>query len=88
MRISGTFIDIFNAAREHEAENHKHLPHNPVVRRVGNMWAIDSGLDPAEDCDLEISYEAFLGYWYEGLIDPLYSPSESDIENYISFVSE
>lgn len=88
MRTTGTFLDIFNAAREHEAENHEHLPHNAVVRRAGSKWMLDSGLDSSEDCDLEISYEAFLGYWYEGLIDPLYSPSESDIENYIDFVTE
>lgn len=88
MRTTGTFLDIFNAAREHESENQEHLPYNAVVRRSGSKWMLDSGLDSSEGCDLEISYEAFLGYWYDGLNDLAYTPGEADIENYISYVTE
>ena len=88
MRTSGTFKDVFEAVREHESENNKHLPHNPVVRREGSIWVLDSGLTPTEDCDLEISYEAFLGYWSEGLNDASYTPSEADIESYLSYAKE
>ena len=87
MRTSGTFIDVFTAAREHEAENNEHLPHNAVVRKQGDVWLLESGINSCEECDIEIQYEAFLGFWYEGLKDPSYAPSEIDIHDYLSSLS-
>ena len=84
MRTIGSFIDIFNASREHLSENNRHLPINAVIRRHGDFWFLESSLSPCEECDLQIEYEAFLGFWYEGLKDPSYAPSESDIMNYLS----
>jgi hypothetical protein len=85
MRTAGTFQDVFEAVRD-ESDG---LPHNPVIRREGDRWMLESALIPT-DGDFEQPLDDFLSWWHEGLTDPDYIPAESDIAAYVAacFASE
>jgi hypothetical protein len=81
MRTTGTFQDVYVAAREYAMENRSDCPMNPVIRRENEKWMLESGLEPT-DGDFEISLDVFDSYFYEGYKSD-YMPSESDVDDFI-----
>lgn len=68
MRITGTFSDIYAGAKSMATggDIYGGCPIDPVVRREGGKWMIESALEPrGEDNDFECSLEEFDSYFYE-----------------------
>lgn len=81
-RTQGTFQKIYDAAREFMADGHG-MPHDPVIRKCENgTWMLESGMESAEGCDFEISLDDFISYWWEGLNDPDWTPTEESISEF------
>ena len=63
-------------------------PINPVVRREGGKWMIESSLEPCgDDNDFECSLQAFANYFNE-TYESDYAPSDGDAEEFISTFEE
>lgn len=84
MRTVGRFIDVYNAVRE-LMEDNTHAQHDPVIRREGDRWMLESRLTPSSDADIEIPIESFVSWWYESL-KRSEQPTEQEISEYISQV--
>lgn len=82
MRTSGTFQDVYEAARQYEMAGRDDCPMDPVVRREEGKWMLESGLNSTEG-DFEVTLEAFDSWFYESYKDADYTPSESDIEEFV-----
>lgn len=84
MRTSGTFQAVYEAAKSYSngEEVYGGCPHNPVVRREGDVWMLESGLNSAEDADFEVTLEAFDNWFYEGYKSD-YTPSDEDIADFV-----
>lgn len=80
-RTQGTFQKIYEAAREFMADGHG-KPMDAVVRSCDGHWMLESGMDSADGCDFEISLDDFISYWWEGLNDPDWTPSEESISEF------
>jgi hypothetical protein len=81
MRTSGEFVKIYASARGYLTDP-THQPINPVVRLEGEIWMLESDLEPS-NCSIEIPLEAFQDYWYYAMQDAKYEPLNSDIEDFI-----
>ena len=81
MRITGTFQEIYAGAKNmaQGGDICGGCPIDPVVRREGGKWMIESALEPARggDNDFECRLDDFDGYFYEGYKTD-FTPSESD----------
>jgi hypothetical protein len=82
-RTQGTFQQVYEAAREFMADGHG-KPLDPVVRVEGETWMLESRMNSAEGCSFEISLDDFVSYWWEGLNDPEWTPSQFDIDEFIA----
>jgi hypothetical protein len=82
MRTSGKFQDVFNAAKNYMNNSDDDCPINPVVRREGDVWMLESSLEPT-DGDIEVTLDDFQSYWYESMQDD-YTPTDDDIEDYVN----
>jgi hypothetical protein len=85
MRTVGKFIDVYNAVRE-LMEDSTHSPRDPVIRREGDQWMLESKLTPSPDAEIEIPMESFVSWWYESLRRGE-QPTEQAISEYISQVA-
>jgi len=68
MRTQGTFQRVYEAARSYYngEDVYGGRPIDPVVRREGKTWMLESALSPeGEDCNFSCSLEDFDNYWYE-----------------------
>jgi len=83
MRTSGTFNDVYQAARDHHAEVEDTRPMDPVVRHRDGKWHLESGLGSAEGCDFQCDLEAWDNYFYESYKDVDFDPSESDEADFV-----
>ena len=89
MRTQGDFNKIYTAAREYLYESADDCPMNPVIRLEGDIWMLESELEPANDnCVFETTLDAFQNWWYEGMKDTQYIPSEIDIADFLAAHSE
>lgn len=72
-----TFLEIYEEAKDLCDGENPHSPHNPVVRYGHTRgWSIESDLSPADDdCIISVSLDDFESYFYEGFIDPSFTPS-------------
>lgn len=84
MRTSGTFLDVYRAAA---SDSDSDLPINPVIRREGDTWMLESALNPT-DGDIEVTLEEFCSYWYEGMMDSYYLPSDQDVAEWVSLIQQ
>jgi len=85
MRITGMFQDVYAAAKSlNQGETiYGGCPIDPVVRREGGKWMLESGMEPqGEDNDFECSLEAFDNYFYEDYKSD-YIPSDNDADDFI-----
>lgn len=84
MRTSGTFQEVYAAAKSYSngEEVYGGRPHDPVVRREGDKWMLESGLNSAEDADFEVTLEAFDSWFWEGYKSD-YTPSDADVEDFV-----
>jgi hypothetical protein len=83
MRTTGTFQTVYTTARNYtENENGEGCPMDPVVRREGGKWMIESAMEPT-DGDFEVTLEEFDSYFYESYKSD-FVPSESDIDDFIA----
>jgi len=79
MRTQGDFSLIFEAAAEHTEEEIDTTPHDAVVRKEGDIWMIESSIEPASDnCTLEVTLEVFQEHW-QLMIGDGSTPTERDI---------
>lgn len=97
MRTVGTFQDVYTAAKGYVRATTEELfvygrdllsanrrPMNAVVRREGDRWMLESGLNSGENADFEVTLEAFDSWFFEGYMgDDSYAPSESDIDDFV-----
>jgi len=81
MRTSGTFQDVYAAARDYYHGTVDGQPHDPVVRREGGDWMLESALETA-DADFECELDAFDSYFRDDYSDPGYSPSDADVDEF------
>ena len=82
MRTTGTFQDVYDSAKSYHLDTAGDgRPINPVVRREGEVWMLESGLH-SSDCDVEASLEAFDLWFLESYGYSDYSPSESDASDF------
>ena len=89
MRTSGTFQDVYEAAKHYSiGDEWGGKPSNPVIRRDDGRWMLESGLVPAQDADFEVTLEAFDSWYYEAYRDADYIPSQSDIDDFVSAHTE
>ncbi len=90
MRTTGTFQDVYRAAREYYTDDEavENCPMKPAVRRVGGEWRIESGIHDDPDAELEVTLEAFDSYFYEGYKDPDYTPSDSDVTEWVDLLAD
>lgn len=86
-RTQGTFQQVYEAAREFMADGHGR-PHDPVVRynESANTWALESRMTSIEDelWGFEISLDDFISYWWEGLNDPEWTPTDESISEFVN----
>lgn len=82
-RTQGTFQQVYEAAREFIADGHG-KPYDPVVRKCGDTWMLESKMNDADGCAFEIDLDNFTSYWWEGLNDPDWVPSEYDISEFVT----
>jgi len=80
MRTTGTFTDVYNAVRELQQDN-THSPSDPVIRREGNRWMLESRLEPTT-ADIEVSLDAFESWFYKMLKTDA-QPSAEDIIEFV-----
>ncbi len=79
MRTSGTFQDVYNAAKNYALGIEDDWPINPVIRCEDGTWMLESDLEPTYSA-IQITLEAFNIYFWESYkMD--YVPSEEDINN-------
>jgi len=84
MRTTGNFTDIYLAARDYSMITENDKPLNAVIRKEGDLWMLESGLEPT-DGDFEISLDHFDTYFWESYRDPEYTPSETDINDFMNY---
>lgn len=82
MRTVGTFEEIYAAARDFHHGDRSDMPMSPVVRLESGKWMIESELEPAQDCDFEISLAGFNDWFYE-MYNSSNIPSDSDISDFM-----
>ena len=83
MRTHGTFADVYRAARHLLLIDDSGMPHDPVVRLDNcGAWMLESALEPASDCVMEVSLEQFHTFWYDMLSDADYVPTAEDEEEF------
>lgn len=87
MRTSGTFQDVYKAARDHYFEGADTRPLNPVIRRENGRWMLESGINSKPDADLEVALESFDSFWYEGYQDEQFEPDENDVAEFVKTVT-
>jgi len=84
MRTQGTFSDVYEAARDYYlavAEDGK--PMDAVVRRVGDVWMLESGIHPEPEANFELSLDHFDMYWSESYRDDGYIPTPRDATEFM-----
>ena len=86
MRTTGTFQDVYAAAKAYYSDEDGGCPHNPVVRCEDGKWMLESGLEPT-DGEFEIGLETFDNWFCEEYKDGRYVPSAADIEDFVSQMS-
>ena len=78
MRTEGTFKQIYRAATGYMQNGKDDAPSDPVVRKEGNTWMIESRLEPSI-CDVEVSLDDFIDFWYSQMTyGDDYTPSIDD----------
>jgi len=83
MRTAGTFQEVYAAAKAYVNETAEDgCPMDAVVRREGERWMLESGLNSAEDADFEVSLEVFDSWFWEGYKSD-YVPSDEDIADFV-----
>lgn len=82
-RTQGTFHNVYEAARKFMIDGYG-KPHDPVVRLNGITWMLESGMNSADWCTFEVGLDDFTSYWWEGLNDIEFIPSQSDIDNFVN----
>lgn len=91
MRTQGTFIDIYNAAKDiaTDIDTYGGCPLNPVIRHTTNgVWMLESGLHGEPNADAECSLDVFDNWFYESYSNNDYSPTESDKIDFLDFIRE
>jgi len=84
MRTTGTFSDVHTQAGEYHAGETCYVI-DPVVRREGNNWMIESRLEPT-DSDVEVSLDDFCEYWFpEGY--PADETTDSEINCWLDLIN-
>lgn len=58
-------------------------PMDAVVRRIGNEWAIESGIFPEADADIECDLDSFDAWFYESYSDPDFVPDDNDVKEFV-----
>ena len=86
MRTTGTFSEIYAAARSYAMDDLSDRPMSPVVRREGDIWMIESRLEPS-DADFEVSLELFDDYFYQSYTDN-HIPSDTAAEEFVAACTE
>lgn len=84
MRTSGTFQDVYTAAKSYANGTEDDCPINPVIRRENGIWMLESNLEPATDCDFECDLETFNGWFFDSYSFDEYLPSETDITDFVN----
>ena len=88
MRTSGTFTDVYAAAKSYTNNDESETcQHSPVIRQEGATWMLESETEPT-DGDLEISLEQFDMYWGESYADEKYTPTADDIADFVKAATE
>lgn len=91
MILQGSFESIISIAREYNRRYFDPrdfqacdtvIPMNPVVRREGGKWSIESELIPSPDCDFECTLDGFCEYWFADGDD--ITPDEGDIRYWVA----
>ncbi|MFA5457767.1 MAG: hypothetical protein WC261_09085 [Synergistaceae bacterium] len=91
MRTEGTFQDVYNAAQAFYTDDveQEHRPLNPVVRREGKIWMLESALNPEnEDCNFSCALDDFDSYWYEMYRETNHTITNGEIEDFIDVFSQ
>jgi hypothetical protein len=89
MRTTGTFQDVYKAAKHYyNGDKWGDCPSNPVVRRDNGRWMLESGLEPAQDADFEVTLEVFDSWHYEAYQGTDYMPSQFDIDDFVAAYTE
>jgi hypothetical protein len=85
MRTSGTFQDVYEAAKQYSngIKTYGGCPMNPVIRRENGRWMLESDMNSGEDADFQVTLEIFNDWFYESYKNDDYIPSESDIQQFI-----
>ena len=84
MKTTGSFGEVYLAARD-IWQCDENSPHDPVIRREGDKWMLDSGIDPAPDADLEIDLDSFYTF-FDSYYHTEHIPSESCIRFFVEHV--
>ena len=89
MRVSGSFSKVFEGAREFMADS-SDKPMDPKVKydSDSDVWMIESGYDSNPENGVVVDFDDFCAYWYEGINDVDYMPTESDITDYLKMMSD
>jgi len=83
MRTTGTFSDVHaQAGKYHAGETCDVM--DPVVRREGDEWMIESQLEPS-DGDVEVALDEFCEYWFPTSC-PADTPTDSEITNWLGLL--
>jgi hypothetical protein len=84
MRTSGTFAEVYEAAVKYYDGDDSDCPLNPVIRKEGDTWMLESGMNPS-DCDIEVSLPDFEWWWFERNIDWMeVTPIDSEIDLFVA----
>lgn len=84
MRTVGTFQDVYEAAKSYvnDEDEYRSRPLNPVVRREGDKWMLESDIFSAEDADFEVTLEYFDSWFWEDYKSD-YTPTDEDMEDFV-----
>ena len=80
MRTTGTFQDVFMAARDIFADP-TDCPMSPVIRRSGDEWMLESGLEPEPVAHFECDLDTFDSYFSEDY-ESGYVPTDADADEF------
>lgn len=86
MRTYGTFQDVYEQASLYR-DGEPCTVMDPVVRRNGDEWSIESALTP-DDGDVEVPLDNFIEYWFSGDDCTGYEPTPEEIKCWLDVIFE
>jgi len=85
----GSFQKIYTQAKNYSNDIDDNKPMDPMVRldNDGN-WMIESSMCSAEDVSAECTLESFDDYFYAGYSDDSYTPTDTDVADFVKMFTE